>query len=148
MGPSFHFQVKGSGTCSPPEAAAAFTAHRLKALCKWILGVHLSYSKSSGVQLYGSRGGEVSLFSFCTDHIMNGICFIYFLIYFIVKLANIQCVKCALGLGGRCLWFMTYIPHPVLGPPRTFYSPFCSFTALDLAPPKGGIAIYLNKHLK
>ena len=42
--------------------------------------------------------------------------FLFLFFKFIVKLANIQCIQCALGFGGRFPWFIACIQHPVLLP--------------------------------
>ena len=39
-----------------------------------------------------------------------------YLMEFIVELANIRCLRYALGFGGRFPWFIAYIQHPELIP--------------------------------
>ena len=39
-----------------------------------------------------------------------------------IKLANPQWMQCALGFGGRFLWFIAYVQHPVLIPKSALLS--------------------------
>ena len=59
-----------------------------------------------------------------TQWLFLNICFfvLFCLFWYIVKLANIQCIQCALGFGDGVPWFIAYIQHPVLIPTSALLS--------------------------
>ena len=49
-------------------------------------------------------------------------------------MANIQCVRCALGFGDRFPWFIAYIQHPVLIPTSALLNAHHPFSFLPPLP--------------